>query len=61
MPGGKDADAPGVFEIIQAVEHLLQVLREEPVLFLGILLVKGIKGQSVIAQRSHHLEPPVLE
>ena len=37
-PGGKDADAPGVFEIIQAVEHLLQILREEPVLFLDLLV-----------------------
>lgn len=60
-PRSKDADTPGVFEIIQAVEHFQQVLGEEPVLFLDLLFVKGIKGQSVIAQRGHYWEPPVLE
>ena len=60
-PGGKDADASGVFQVIQAVEHLLQVLREEPVFLFDLLFVKGVERQAVITQCGHHLVPPVLE
>ena len=46
---GEQADAPGVLEVIQAVDHLLKVIGEETVFFFHLLFVKGVKGQAVIA------------
>lgn len=59
-PRGENADAPGVLQVIQTVHHLLKVVGQEAVLFLYLLLVKGVERQAVVAQKCHLRSPPSL-
>ena len=56
--GGKQADAPGVLEVVRTVHHLLQIVGEGAGLFLRLLLIEGVEGEAIVAQGGHLCSPP---
>ena len=58
--GSKYSDYPDVFKIIQTVSHFGEVPGNKVVLFLQLLFVERIEGESVVGV-VHQASPPALE